>query len=86
MRVLEEQFPDTAEAHPEVLAYHCAHAGLIERAIGYCEQAAQRAIARSAMTEAVAQLNKGLELLSNLPDDVARQRQEFELLMDSANH
>jgi class 3 adenylate cyclase/predicted ATPase len=81
VRVLEEQFPDTAEAQPEVLAYHCAHAGLIERAIGYYEQAAQRAIARSAMTEAVAQLNKGLELLTNLPDDAARQRQEFELLI-----
>ena len=80
-RVLEEQFPDTAEAQPEVLAYHCARAGLIERAIGYYERAAQRAIARSAMTEAVAQLNKGLELLTNLPDDAARQRQEFELLI-----
>src|SRR5258708_40270307 len=53
----------------------------MERAIGYYEEAAQRAIARSAMTEAVAQLNKGLELLTNLPDDAARQRQEFELLI-----
>ena len=45
---LQAAFPETAEAQPEVMAYHCAHAGLIERAIGYYEQAAQRAIDSSA--------------------------------------
>src|SRR5262249_9798798 len=31
-QVLEEQFPETAEAQPELLAYHYTEAGLIEQA------------------------------------------------------
>jgi len=77
--VLEEQWPETAETQPELLAHHCAQAGLVERAIAYYARAGQRAIARSAMAEAIAQLKKALELLTRLPDGVARQRQELEL-------
>jgi predicted ATPase len=77
--VLEEQWPETAEAQPELLAHHCAQAGLIEQAIAYYARAGQRAIARSAMAEAIAQLTKGLELLTSLPDSASRQRQELEL-------
>jgi class 3 adenylate cyclase len=57
---LERQFPEIAETRPERLAQHCAEAGLVEKAIGYCLKAGQRAIARGMMTEAVAQLRKGL--------------------------
>jgi class 3 adenylate cyclase/tetratricopeptide (TPR) repeat protein len=77
--VLKEQWPETAEAQPELLAHHCAQAGLVEQAIAYYARAGQRAIARSAMAEAIAQLKKALELLTSLPDGVARQRQELEL-------
>jgi predicted ATPase len=77
--VLEGQWPETAEAQPELLAHHCAQAGLVERAIVYYARAGQRAIARPAMAEAIAQLTKGLELLTSLPDSVSRQRQELEL-------
>jgi predicted ATPase len=77
--VLEEQWPETAEAQPELLAHHCAQAGLVERAIAYYAKAGQRAAARSAMAEAIAQLRKGLELLTSLPDSASRQRQELEL-------
>ena len=76
---LEKQWPETADAQPELLAYHCAQAGLVERAIAYYARAGQRAVARSAMTEAIAQLTKGLELLTSLPDPASRQRQELEL-------
>jgi predicted ATPase len=31
-QVLEEQWPETAEAQPELLAHHCAQAGLVEPA------------------------------------------------------
>ncbi len=79
VRVLEEQLPEAAEAQPELLAHHCARAGLLERAIDYYARAGQRAVARSAMAEAVAQLAKGLELLASLPDDALHQRQELEL-------
>jgi predicted ATPase len=77
--VLEEQWPETAETQPELLAQHCAQAGLVERAIAYYARAGQRAVARSAMAEAIAQLTKGLELLTSLPDGASRQRQELEL-------
>jgi tetratricopeptide (TPR) repeat protein len=73
------KWPKTAEAQPELLAHHCAQAGLVERAIAYYARAGQRAIARSAMAEAIAQLRKGLELLTSLPDSISRQRQELEL-------
>ena len=78
-RVLEEQWPEAAETQPELLAHHCAQAGLVERAIAYYARAGQRAVARSAMAEAIAQLTKGLELLTSLPDGASRQRQELEL-------
>jgi class 3 adenylate cyclase/predicted ATPase len=77
--VLEERWPETAEAQPELLAQHCTQAGLVERAIAYYARAGQRAVARSAMAEAIAQLTKGLELLTSLPDAASRQRQELEL-------
>jgi len=77
--VLEERWPEIVEAQPELLAQHCAQAGLVEQAIAYYTRAGQRAFTRSAMAEAAAQLSKGLELLTSLPDSASRQRQELEL-------
>jgi class 3 adenylate cyclase/predicted ATPase len=79
VRVLEAQWPETAEAQPELLAQHCAQAGLVERAVAYYARAGERAAARSAMAEAIAQLTKGLELLKSLPEAAARWRQELDL-------
>jgi tetratricopeptide (TPR) repeat protein len=75
---MERQFPEIAEMQPEVLARHCTEAGLI-RGVAYWLKAGQHAIARCAMTEAVAQLRKGLDLLSCAPDGAARQQQELDL-------
>ena len=66
--VLEERFPETVEIEPELLAQHCTEAGLIEQAVEYWQRAGQQALARSATAEAVAQLDRGLELLVGLPD------------------
>jgi class 3 adenylate cyclase/predicted ATPase len=76
---LERQFPEIAEMEPGRLAQHCAEAGLIEKAVGYCLKAGQQAIARGTMTEAVAQLRKGLDMLASLPDGAASQEQELDL-------
>jgi class 3 adenylate cyclase/predicted ATPase/DNA polymerase III delta prime subunit len=78
-QVLQEEWPEIAEAQPELLAQHCAQAGLVEQAISYYSRAGQRALARSAMAEATAQLKKGLELLASLPESESRLRQELEL-------
>jgi class 3 adenylate cyclase/predicted ATPase len=64
---LEQQFPDAAETGPEVLAQHFTGAGLWERAIPYWRRAGELAVGRSADLEAIAHLNKGLELIGTLP-------------------
>ena len=76
---LEERFPETAETQPELLARHCTEAGLIEQAVGYWNQAGQRAVERSANTEAIAHLTKGLELLDTLPETAERSQRELTL-------
>jgi tetratricopeptide (TPR) repeat protein len=76
---LEGQFREIVEALPELLARHCAEAGLAETAVGYWLKAGKQAIARGAVTEGVAQLRKGIDLLSGQPDSEWRQEQELKL-------
>ncbi len=76
-RVLEEQFPETAETQPELLAHHYTEAGLREQAIIYWQRAGERAIERSANLEAISHLTKGLEVLKTLPDTPERTQQEM---------
>jgi tetratricopeptide (TPR) repeat protein len=76
---LEAQFPELVETQPEVLARHCAEAGLVGKAVGYWLKSGKHAIARGAMIEAVAQLQKGLDLLSILPDRMAYQDEELDV-------
>jgi predicted ATPase len=76
---LEQRFPDLVETRPEILAHHYGEAGLAERSIVYWRRAGRNSAARSAMAEAVAQFQKGLDQLTMLPDTVERRRQELEL-------
>ena len=76
---LESKFSEIAAAQPELMAQHCTEAGLTEKAIGYLLKAGQQAVAHSAMVEAVALLEKGLALLTNLPPNPQRQQQELDL-------
>ena len=78
-RVLEERFPTWSEAEPGLLAHHFAEAGLTEPAVGYRYAAGQRASERSASLEAIAHLEKGLDLLKALPNSPERARQELDL-------
>ena len=66
-QVLEQQFPETAETQPELLAQHYAQAGLTEQAIAYWQQAGEHASNRSAYLEAVSHFTAGIELLTTLP-------------------
>src|ERR1700747_3445103 len=61
--------------HPKPVA----EAGLVDLAVGYLRKAGEQEIARGAMTEALAQLGKGLDLLSSLPTHQTRQEQELDL-------
>jgi class 3 adenylate cyclase len=76
---LEGKFPEIVVAQPTLLAQHCTEAGLMEKAVGYWLNAGRQSVGRSAMIEAVAQLNRGLELLRELPAGPARQQQELDL-------
>jgi predicted ATPase len=76
---LETHFSEFIQTQPEVLARHCAEAGLVEKAVGYWLKAGQLSITRSAMTEAVAQLGKGLEFLVSTHNGAVRQEHELTL-------
>lgn len=79
---LEESFPERAAAEPEVLAVPCLEAGLAGKAAAYRLKAGQRALARPAVVEAVAQLTKGVEALQHLPPSI--ERSQLELALQSA--
>ena len=66
-QVLETQFSKIATTEPELLAHHYTSADLHAQAINYWYQAGAQANQRSAYTEAISNLNKGLHLLDELP-------------------
>ncbi len=76
---LESTFPETAAVEPETLAHHYTAAGLSAQAVTYWLKAGQQAMRRSANLEAVAHLDKGLELIASLPDSEGLLRQEIDL-------
>ncbi len=76
---IETIFADRLVEQIERLAHHYTEADLAEQAIGYWRQAGQRAIERSANTEAIKHFTKGLELIETLPDTPERTRRELEL-------
>src|SRR5262249_43302109 len=75
---LETHFPELIETQPEILAQHYAEAGFTEKSVTYWGRAGNNSAARSAMAEAAAQFQKGLDQLTLLPDTPERQRNELE--------
>jgi len=71
--------PELMDSQPELFAQHYTEAGLVEKSVTFWGKAGRRSIARSAMAEAAAQLQMGLDQLALLPDGAERQRQELEL-------
>jgi predicted ATPase len=78
---LATHFPELMDTQPELFARHYAEAGLVERSIDFWDKAGRRSAARSAMVEAEAQFQKGLDQLAVLPDTPKRQRRELEFLI-----
>jgi predicted ATPase len=75
---LEAHSPEIVESQPELLAQHYAEAGLVEKAVAFWGKAGHRSVARSAMAEAAAQFQKGLDQLALLPDIPERRQKELE--------
>jgi len=62
------------------LAVHYEQAGVVERAIAYCERAAQAAQQVYATYEAIHYLQRGLALLAQLPNSAHKSKQELTFL------
>jgi class 3 adenylate cyclase/predicted ATPase len=78
-RVLEERFPELTEAQPELVAHHYREANNVAKAVSYLALAGSRALSRSALTEARAHVTQALQLISGLPEDDGRRRDELQL-------
>jgi predicted ATPase len=59
--ILRDQFASRATTEPELLAHHFTRAGLTEAAIEWWGKAGQQSLARSALSEAAAQLRRALD-------------------------
>jgi class 3 adenylate cyclase/predicted ATPase len=75
---LETHSQELIDSQPELFARHYAEAGLVEKSVAYWGRAGRRSAAHSAMSEAAAQLQKGLDQLALLPDNPQRKEQELE--------
>ena len=78
-RVIETRFPNIRTTEPEALAHHLTEACLAEAAIPLWQAAGELALKRMALTEAIAHLNHGLELVSTLPRSSERDASELGL-------
>ena len=84
VETLESGFADIAENQPEVLAYHCTEAGLIEKAAGLWGMAGQRCLERSAFLEATTLLTRALAQISTLSTTLPLRRQQIRFQIDLA--
>jgi predicted ATPase len=82
---LANQFADIADAQPELLAHHCAEAGLVEKAAMLWGKAGQLSLTRSALKEAVAQFARALTLIETLPSTAVLRREQITLQIALAN-
>jgi len=80
-RVLEYSLPDDSEGRAELLAHHFSCAGLAEEAAVFWQQAADRAVLRSAHVEALNHIDSGLAALQSLSP--GRWRDELELALQT---
>ncbi len=78
-RVIEQRFPETAAAEPELLARHAEAAGEVARAVDLWTEAGRVATRRYANVEAIHHLKAGLRLLQSLPETEERDRRELGL-------
>ena len=79
--MIEERFPETKTAQPELVAHHFTEAGRPAEALEYWHRAAAQAADRCAGREALAHVGRGLAVLATAPDSPARFAHEIELTL-----
>src|SRR5205085_9246965 len=82
---LEQHFTERAESEPAVLAEHFEKAQLIEPAVRYYKQAAEKAVAAVSLQEAIAHTDHALRLLTQLPETAQRNHLELDLSLTLGN-
>jgi class 3 adenylate cyclase/predicted ATPase len=78
-KAIEERWPHIAATEPELLAHHYTEAKQPEKAIPLWQKAGSLALKLVALAEAIAHLNKGLELIAALPPSPERDGKELDL-------
>ncbi len=78
-QALEAHFPDVAQSQPQVLARHCAEAGLFEKAAALWGRAGRKSMERSAVVEAEFQFSQALAQIAELPSSAALRREQIKL-------
>src|SRR5690348_14099344 len=78
-RMIEQRFPTVKVTEPELLAHHLTAAGLAEAAFPLWQAAGELALKRFALPEAIAHLNRGLELILTLLQSSQRDASELRL-------
>jgi tetratricopeptide (TPR) repeat protein len=79
---LESQFAEITENQPELLARHCAEAGLDEQAIKYWRSAGEKAVRRASNREAIVHFRRALALNEKQAPDVGRSLTELAILSE----
>jgi class 3 adenylate cyclase/tetratricopeptide (TPR) repeat protein len=82
--VLETQFPETAEAKPELLAHHFREAGQPAKALPHALRAGDLAVSRYAYAEARTQFEDALEMTARLGDAEATERARLDVIIKLA--
>jgi predicted ATPase len=79
---LVSRFTEIAATQPELVAHHYTEAGCYGEAVTYWQQAVEYARQRQAHAEAIEHCNRGLAILSDLPETADHIQQEIVLLAD----
>jgi class 3 adenylate cyclase/tetratricopeptide (TPR) repeat protein len=78
---LQDQFPETVAAQPEIAADHFTKAGLAEQASRHWMQAGHRAVRGSALTDAVKHYTEAMRLVRELPPSASRDQAELQMYL-----
>jgi predicted ATPase len=79
--VLTTRFPEVVDTEPELLAHHYTEANVVDLALTYWRQAAERAAARLAYVEALGHVDKAMKLVAALPEGMERDEWELTFLV-----
>lgn len=74
---LVNRFPAEVAARPEIVAVHCAHAGMDRQAFEYWQRAGELGVARSSYVEATHHFSAALALLSKAVPEAERDEREL---------